>query len=236
MKFVLLAVLLLAAGAARATTIDTFSFTQGGYVAPNAGIGTLSGTFTGKVESNGTIALADLSSIDVTFSEPIPGVGTLFVFGYGPAEFFSFSTTGGASSLDLETRIGTDGVACVGAVAAFGFGGCDTGGLSGPVAGFVTGLAYTADQAVVTLVSSISISPPPPPLVPPVTPQQTAVPEPAAAAVFAAALLSLALLRRQTLNRNSSTSPSLTTYSLPSTRILPASFAPASPRKVEKSS
>jgi hypothetical protein len=35
-----------------------------------------------------------------------------------------------------------------------------------------------------------------------------------------------------TLNRNSSTSPSFTTYSLPSTRIRPASFAPASPRYV----
>jgi len=35
--------------------------------------------------------------------------------------------------------------------------------------------------------------------------------------------------RRQTLKRNSSTSPSLTTYSLPSTRILPASLAPTSP-------
>ena len=32
-----------------------------------------------------------------------------------------------------------------------------------------------------------------------------------------------------TLKRNSSTSPSLTTYSLPSTRILPASLAPCSP-------
>ena len=34
---------------------------------------------------------------------------------------------------------------------------------------------------------------------------------------------------RQTLNLNSSTSPSCTTYSLPSCRNLPASFAPASP-------
>jgi hypothetical protein len=33
----------------------------------------------------------------------------------------------------------------------------------------------------------------------------------------------------QTLNRKFSTSPSLTTYSLPSARILPASLAPCSP-------
>src|SRR5687768_3603086 len=39
-----------------------------------------------------------------------------------------------------------------------------------------------------------------------------------------------------TLNRNSITSPSCTTYSLPSARILPASLAPASPPKATKSS
>ena len=36
-------------------------------------------------------------------------------------------------------------------------------------------------------------------------------------------------LPAQTLKRKSSTSPSFTTYSLPSTRIFPASFAPCSP-------
>ena len=40
----------------------------------------------------------------------------------------------------------------------------------------------------------------------------------------------------QTLNRKFSTSPSLTTYSLPSARILPASLAPASPLYWMKSS
>ena len=40
----------------------------------------------------------------------------------------------------------------------------------------------------------------------------------------------------QTLNRKFSTSPSLTTYSLPSERILPASLAPCSPLQATKSS
>src|SRR5690606_3601236 len=40
----------------------------------------------------------------------------------------------------------------------------------------------------------------------------------------------------QPLNRKFSTSPSLTTYSLPSARILPASLAPASPLNWMKSS
>src|SRR5690606_36577149 len=43
-------------------------------------------------------------------------------------------------------------------------------------------------------------------------------------------------LATQTLNRKFSTSPSLTTYSLPSARILPASLAPCSPLKAMKSS
>ena len=45
-------------------------------------------------------------------------------------------------------------------------------------------------------------------------------------------VLSFPMSRRaaaQTLNRKFNTSPSLTTYSLPSARILPASLAPASP-------
>ena len=43
-------------------------------------------------------------------------------------------------------------------------------------------------------------------------------------------------LRDQTLNKKFITSPSLTTYSLPSERILPASLAPCSPLRAMKSS
>ena len=77
--------------------------------------GTLSGTFTGTVEANGYIELADVQSISATLT-----VGYLMRFAYGPPEFFSF-LPGSDSTLDLETGTVLGGFLCVGAVAAFAF-------------------------------------------------------------------------------------------------------------------
>ncbi len=170
----------LTVGAAHATTIDTFDFSQGDYggsfrSAPF--IGTLTGSFTGTVEANGLIEMSDLSSIQVTFS----GGSIIQVFGDGPATFFSYNTQGGASSLDLVTGIGVGGLACVGAVAAFGADGCGGGGVNGFVAG-----ATTNALPSLTLVSSVTLSPPPPP--------PSTVPEPASLALLGTALAGLAII------------------------------------------
>ena len=149
-------------------TTDTFSFTQGGYtglIFPGS-TGTLSGTFTGTVEANGTIQLADLSAIHIQYT-----AGGTSLFGYGPASFFSYNPTFGGSTLDVETAIGVNGFACVGAVAAFGYGHCGAGGVNGEVAGLDT----TQQLAAVTLISSVTtIVIPPQPL-----PIPGPVPEPA---------------------------------------------------------
>ena len=140
---------------ASAVTINSYSFTQGGY----SDGGSLSGNFEGIVEANGFIELADLISIYVDFSTPLGQGIEGSVFGYGPASFFSFDTIGGSSSLDLETGIGINGFACVGAVAAFGFGECGSGGVNGFEDGF--GVATTQALPVVTLTSSVTTVPEP---------------------------------------------------------------------------
>jgi hypothetical protein len=136
---------------AGATTIDTYDFTQGGYaLVGQPGSGVLTGSFTGTVEANGFIELTDISSISVTFSTP-PAAA----FGHGPTSFFSFDTAGGSSSLNLATAIGLVGNACVGTPAAFGIGGCGSGGVNG-----FTLFWTTQDLPVVTLVSSLTVPEP----------------------------------------------------------------------------
>jgi hypothetical protein len=66
----------------------------------------------------------------------------------------------------------------------------------------------------------------------PVTPKQPLSPD---LARFGRVTPLSARGRRQTLKRKCMTSPSRTTYSLPSSRILPASFAPCSPLHAMKS-
>lgn len=144
---------------ARAATIDTYDFTQGGYTSNGSPFltGVLTGSFTGDVESSGFIEIADLSAINVTFTITTDLEPPFQVFGFGPATFFSFDTAPGAGSLDFETGIGDVGaaVSCVGAVAAFGFGACGSGGVNG----FITPLWTTQALPVVSLVSSVTTVP-----------------------------------------------------------------------------
>jgi PEP-CTERM motif len=146
---------------ARAATIDTYDFTQGGYTFNGSPFLTavLTGSFTGNVESSGFIEIADLSSINVTFTITTDLEPVFQVFGFGPATFFSFDTAQGPGSLDFETAIGDVGgaVSCVGAVAAFGFGACGLGGVNG----FVSPIWATQALPVVSLVSSVTIVPEP---------------------------------------------------------------------------
>jgi hypothetical protein len=135
-----------------ATTVDTFSFTQGGYT--NGGM-ILSGTFTGTVNSNGFIELADLSN----FSDTFEYVGGSMDYGYLTSlSFFSFKAQSpiDAGSLDFKNQVFLSSDVCVGAIAAFGVCG-GTGSL-----GAVHGLYFTNEAPVITLVSSITSGVPEP--------------------------------------------------------------------------
>jgi hypothetical protein len=100
---------------ARAAVTETFSFSNGpaGWFAGN-GIDAINGKFTGIVEPNGFIELADLINISITVSPPV--TTTLNGAGLGDLKFFSYDTVGGPSSLALivSNAVAT---ACVGAPA-----------------------------------------------------------------------------------------------------------------------
>ncbi|MBV9908233.1 MAG: hypothetical protein JOY52_11795 [Hyphomicrobiales bacterium] len=149
---------LTAAPLARAATIDTYDFTQGGYTfggSPNL-TAVLTGRFTGNVESSGFIEIADLSSINVTFTTTIAFDGVHPFPSSGPATFFSFDTAQVSGSLDFDIGLGNAGsVICVGGVAAFGFDACGSGGVNG----FVTTAWTTQSVPVVSLVSSVTTAP-----------------------------------------------------------------------------
>lgn len=143
------------------------------------------------------IQLADLSAIHVQYT-----TDPASEFGYGPATFFSYNLSGSGSSLDVETGIGESGVACVGAVAAFGFGQCGAGGVNGEV----SGLDITQELARVTLISSVTtiVIPPQPLPIPGPTPYPypqpdpvSPVPEPASLALLGSAMLPLAWFTRR---------------------------------------
>lgn len=125
-----MALLLIAAHSpfhAGASTVETFSFTQSGYA-----VGTLTGTFTGTLESDGSIQLADLTAFSISYSinlGPPSGIET-DSYSLQDLKLFSFmpGTNGPNSSLDFFAGIttGTPGSICVGAAAAFGL--CGQGG------------------------------------------------------------------------------------------------------------
>ena len=147
----------------RAATIDTYDFTQGGYVGIMEPffIGAMTGRFTGAVEANGFIELADLSSLTVSVAFTFElGMHSTVTFD-GPVTFFSFDTAGGSSSLALATADGVGATACVGAAASFGFPGCGSGGVNGSIFGGAITFA-TQDIPVVTLVSSVTSDVPEP--------------------------------------------------------------------------
>jgi hypothetical protein len=144
----------LVSSAGNATTVDTFSFTQGGYTIAGTStvVGTLSGTFTGTVDSNGFIELADLSNFSDTFTVVLGNLSAVGVLDLTSLSLFSFNAQSpiDSGSLDFENQPGS-GALCVGAAAAFSS--CGGTGSRGAVAG--GSFNYFTDEApVVTLVSS----------------------------------------------------------------------------------
>lgn len=183
---------MLAAGAgiastARATTIDTFDFSQTGWVfAANRPVpqGLFSGSFTGAVEPGGNINLPDLTAFSAIWSTTSGSQS----YGLGSLSLFSFTTTGGPSSFGIIANRGVENGVCVGAPVVLSN---SCGNVYAPTAfgTFFSNLSdqtgsLTSSQPTLTLVSSITAPPPGP----------VPVPEPDAVLVFSSGLLVLASL------------------------------------------
>jgi hypothetical protein len=179
-----LAAATLVCGTAQATTVNTYSFTQGGWdapVFPSVQGATLSGTFTGNVGSTGIMSLADLSAFSASLTiAMVGGFSTVIPQDLAELSLFSFTTWGTASSLFFAPLTapgpGATGI-CVGPAATL-VPVCNPGGITpfGTSGDYIAhGLPYlfTSAPPVVTLVSSVTTSDTP-----------TGVPEPAAWAMM----------------------------------------------------
>jgi hypothetical protein len=157
-------------GAAEATTVNTYSFTQANFVSTvrstATGPGTLSSTFAGTLNGTGVFSLSDLSSLSLTDTVPTThGTFSSVVATLADLTLFSFNTQSG-TNLAIVAKDGPDGT-CVGAPATL-LPYCNPLGAS--PANTFGALLYTgiliarSDQApVITLVSSVTTNPVPEP-------------------------------------------------------------------------
>lgn len=146
---------------ARAAVTETFSFSN------RAGWGTglhgaLTGQFTGTVEPDGFIQLADLANISISATTTV-GFPVLDNAGLGDLAFFSYSPAVGASSLSFIASQSV-GVACAGVAAVLGTA-CNPEGLLPPgiqaIMLFGGGvLDYTLNSTTVTPVPAPAPEPP----------------------------------------------------------------------------
>ncbi len=154
-----IALLLLACACTMADTVDTFTFTQPNWSAvlgsqPATGLGTLTGSFTGTVESSGFIEAPDLTSFS---AQLVFADGLSFSYdGVSPppsggAPFFSYDVNGGASSLDFVTTNQHAGLLCEGAAAPLA---CEAP--NGSDFGYAAVGSETQQQVALTLVSSVT--------------------------------------------------------------------------------
>lgn len=142
--------------AANAATIATFSFTQAGWA---DGAYSLSGSFTGTVDSNGYITKDTLTGFQATLVGGLPNTYGLEIFTGFPTSLFSFDTFTPIDSGSLAIYSPAGGVyaLCVGAPAAFGLCGAEFGpSVRGKLGGY-----STLQAPVVTLVSITTDAPPP---------------------------------------------------------------------------
>jgi len=181
------------------TTIDTFSFTEQGWLytvglggtiqtgAADPG-GMLTGTFTGTVEPSGFIQQSDLTSFSAEYTDSA-GV----VIKQKIVTFFSYNVDGGGSSLSFSGYRFQPGF-CVGQT-IFLLLDCNNiytypPGTNGVVAFISYPAVVTTGLPVVTLLGQTTLLPPPPPLTP--------VSEPASLGLVGAALVgSGTVLRRR---------------------------------------
>lgn len=152
-----LAALLSVAAPAKAATINTYTFTQEGYSLGGFS-GSVKGTFTGLVGSDGFMNLTGLTAFDLQLDIP-PFLPALSVD--MPTEFF-FNTLGGNSTFALVVAMEPSAgpqydKVCVGSLTAFR---C---GVSGNGAYPALSLS-TMSIAQLTLVSSTAVTPIPAPI------------------------------------------------------------------------
>lgn len=166
------------AASAQAAVIDTFDFTQAGWVfdagihdgvlvpdVPDPG-GILTGSFSGTVEPSGLIELGDLTAFSVAYSDTGFPAGHVSL-ALGDLKLFSYNTLGGPSSLDIDA--GSGNRTCVGAAVpfssdcTFGFAFAYPPGINGAVfevpSFFTIPNFITAQQPAITLVSSVTTTP-----------------------------------------------------------------------------
>lgn len=171
---------------AAASTIDTFDFTETGWMAPNGAAGVLTGSFSGTVEASGFIEAQDLSafSSQLAFNNGFTNTyNSIEPLTPGGSGFFSYDLNGGASSLDFIAGNGITQNLCVGAAAPLACGAFATS------FGYAIGIAQTSVQPTLTLVSSITA--------PSATPAPvSSAPEPATEVLAGAGLILIGLLRR----------------------------------------
>ena len=160
---------------AHGATVDTFTFTQGGWAAatlnqvftpaaadPGA---VLTGSFTGTVEPSGLIELSDLTAFSDVFSDTLHPNGVQ-VQNLEITSLFSFNTAGGNSSLTIAGYYLDTGQSCVGSAVAFDSnctGYSDFAYAAGINGSLFSGPFFprlvTFEQPIVTLVSSVTTSP-----------------------------------------------------------------------------
>ncbi len=188
---------------ARSAVIDTFAFTQSGWgfsdnTADGLAVGAadpggiLAGTFTGTVEPDGLVRLADLTAFSDSYSDS----AAKGIVGMSLADLsvFAYDATSGFGSLDMAGTYGKDQTCEGNAVPTTPD--CNgsgtvvyTAGIDGAIfkAGLPLPSLLTLDQPVITLVSSVTTPVP-------------AIPEPSALSLVAvfAGLCAVAGWRRRT--------------------------------------
>jgi hypothetical protein len=175
-----LAAAILVGATAQAATVNTYSFTQGGWYSPFPVDATLNGTFTGTVGSTGIMSLADLSAFAASLTiTTVGGIVDVIPQDLTELGLFSFTTWGGASTLFITpiTAPGATSGTCVGTAATLSPvcnpGGGNPFGTLGDYIEHGSPVLFTSAVPVVTLVSSVTTSDTP-----------TGVPEPAAWAMM----------------------------------------------------
>ena len=152
-----------ATGIAEAATVNTYSFTQSGYLPGATGPGTVSGTFAGQLNTLGQLRASDLSAFSMTISFPTD-LGPLIrnLGGLGDLSLFSFNTDH-TGDLLIAAQDRFSNTTCVGPAATL-FAACNPGGFNSADAlgvalqgGAV--FAETTQAPVITLVSSVTDAP-----------------------------------------------------------------------------
>jgi hypothetical protein len=159
---VAIAAILSSAAPAKAATINTYSFTQSGYSSGPGIYGTLQGTFSGYVASDGLMNLAGLTAFHLEAN--VHYIAADFVaLNVGMPTEFSFNTQGGNSSLGLVVAMQDIGVRddtiCIGSLTPF-----RCGAIGGANGAYLSIPFVTSEFAQVTLLSSTAVTPIPAPI------------------------------------------------------------------------